>query len=145
MATGPAQSFLRRYGWRIDRVLIKATKGHLSISMVRPEVLLTHTGAKSGQQRSTPLTYFSDGGRVIVVASNYGSARHPAWYHNVKANPRVTLASRGYQGTFLGEEMLDAERERLFALATQFMPNYAGYQKTTQGRRIPVVAFTEVK
>lgn len=144
-ATGPGQTFLRRYGWRIDRALIKATKGHLSISMVRPEVLLTHTGAKSGQQRSTPLTYFTDGGRVIVVASNYGGVRHPAWYHNVKANPRVTLTSRGYQGTFVGEEMLGAERDRLFGLATQFMPNYAGYQKTTQGRRIPVVAFTEVE
>jgi deazaflavin-dependent oxidoreductase (nitroreductase family) len=145
MASGPAQSFLRSYGWRLDRALIKLTNGHLSMSMAIPEVLLTHTGAKSGQQRSTPLTYFTDGGRVIVIASNYGGVRHPAWYHNVKANPRVTLASRGYQGTFVGEEMLDAERDRLFGLAVQFMPNYAGYQKTTGGRRIPVVAFTEVE
>ncbi len=96
MATRPAQSFLRRYGWRLDRALIKLSNGHVSMSMVIPEVLLTHTGAKSGQQRSTPLTYFTDGGRVIVIASNYGDARHPGWYHNVKANPRVTLSSRGY-------------------------------------------------
>lgn len=58
---------------------------------------------------------------------------------------RVTLTSRGHQGTFVGEEMLGAERDRLFELAAQFLPNYAGYQKTTQGRRIPVVAFTEVE
>jgi deazaflavin-dependent oxidoreductase (nitroreductase family) len=145
MATGPMSSFLRRYGWRLDRALIKLTNGHLSMSMVMPEVLLTHTGAKSGQQRSTPLTYFTDRGRVIVIASNYGGVRHPAWYHNVKANPRVTLASRGYQGSFVGEEMLGDERDRLFGLAVQFMPNYAEYQKTTGGRRIPVVAFTEVE
>ncbi|MGZ8812634.1 MAG: nitroreductase family deazaflavin-dependent oxidoreductase [Mycobacterium sp.] len=144
MAKGPMQSFLRRYGWRLDRALIKLSNGHVSMSMVIPEVLLTHTGAKSGQKRSTPLTYFTDGGRVIVIASNYGDARHPGWYHNVKANPRVTLSSRGYQGTFVGEEMLGDERDRLFELATQYMPNYAGYQKTTKGRRIPVVAFTEV-
>ena len=58
--------------------------------------------------------------------------------------PASHSASRGYQGTFVGEEMLGDERDRLFGLATQYMPNYAGYQKTTKGRRIPVVAFTEV-
>ncbi|MFI5508938.1 nitroreductase family deazaflavin-dependent oxidoreductase [Mycobacterium sp. NPDC051804] len=144
MATTPMQTFLRRYGWRLDRALIKASNGHLSMSMVMPEVLVTHTGAKSGQQRSTPLTYFTDRGRVIVIASNYGGVRHPAWYHNIKKNPRVTLSCRGYKGAFIGEEMLGDERDRLFGLATQYMPNYAGYQKTTQGRRIPVVAFTEI-
>ena len=144
MRTRPAQSFLRQYGWRLDRALMKLTNGHVSMSLTLPEVLLTHTGAKTGEQRSTPLTYFTDGGRVIVIASNYGGERHPAWYHNVKANPRVTLTARGYRGTFVGEEMLGDEHARLFGLATQFMPNYAEYQKTTSGRRIPVVAFTEV-
>lgn len=143
MRTRPAQEFLRRYGWRLDRAVIKATNGRVSMSLMVPEVLLTHTGAKSGLERSTPLTYFTDRGRVIVVASNYGGLKHPAWYHNVKANPRVTLASRGYRGTFIGEEATGAERDRLFALAQQFMPNYTEYQKTTGGRRIPVIAFTE--
>ncbi|MCT7658427.1 nitroreductase family deazaflavin-dependent oxidoreductase [Mycobacterium deserti] len=123
--------------------MIKLTNGHVSMSMVIPEVLLTHTGAKTGKQRSTPLTYFTDGGRVIVIASNYGGDKHPAWYHNVKANPRVTLASRGYRGTFVGEEMTGAERDRLFELAKQFMPNYASYEQMAGNRRIPVVAFTE--
>lgn len=141
---GPVQSFLRRYGWRLDRAVMKLTNGHVSMSMVMPELLLIHTGAKTGQQRSTPLTYFTDGGRVIVIASNYGSLKHPAWYHNVKAHPRVTLSTRGYRGTFVGEEIVGAERDRLFELATQYMPNYATYQTTTGGRRIPVVAFTEV-
>lgn len=139
-----AQNFLRKYGWRIDRALINLTNGHLSMSMVLPEVLLTHTGAKTGTQRSTPLTYFTDAGRVIVIASNYGGATHPAWYHNVKANPRVTLTSRGYRGTFVGEEVTGGERDRLFALAKQFMPNYASYEQTAGTRRIPVIAFTEV-
>jgi deazaflavin-dependent oxidoreductase (nitroreductase family) len=143
MRSGPAQTFLRKYGWRLDRGLIKLTNGHVSMSLVLPEVLLTHTGAKTGQQRSTPLTYFTDGGRVIVIASNYGGLRHPAWYHNVKAHPRVTLAARGYRGTFIGEEIVGSERDRLFELAKQFMPNYAAYEKTAGGRRIPVVAFTE--
>jgi deazaflavin-dependent oxidoreductase (nitroreductase family) len=142
-AGAPGRWFLRRIGWRLDRALITATNGHLSMSAVRPEVLLTHTGAKTGRQRSTPLTYFTDDGRVIVIASNYGEARHPAWFHNVKANPRVTLSARGWRGTFVAEEVTGAERDRLFELAKQFMPNYADYEKRAVGRTIPVVAFTE--
>jgi deazaflavin-dependent oxidoreductase (nitroreductase family) len=143
--TRPGSAFLRRFGWRMDRALIKATNGHVSMSLALPEVLLTHTGAKSGQQRSTPLTYFTDGGRVICMASNYGGDRHPAWYHNIKAHPRVTLSARGYRGTFEAKEMTGAERDRLFDLAKGFMPNYARYEQMTGGRRIPVVAFTEVR
>ncbi|SEH48752.1 deazaflavin-dependent oxidoreductase, nitroreductase family [Mycolicibacterium rutilum] len=139
----PGRWFLRRVGWRLDRALITATDGHLSMSATRPEVLLTHIGAKSGKQYSTPLTYFTDAGRVIVIASNYGDTRHPGWFHNVKAHSRVTLAARGYRGAFIGEEITGAERDRLFELAKQFMPNYADYEKRSGGRRIPVIAFTE--
>lgn len=144
MGTAPARWFLRRVGWRIDRAVINLTDGRVSMSLVMPEVLLTRTGAKSGKQRSTPLTYFSDAGRVIVIASNYGGDRHPAWFHNVKAKPRVTLCARGYRGTFIGEEATGAERDRLFELAKQFVPNYVDYEKRAGKRRIPVVAFTEV-
>jgi deazaflavin-dependent oxidoreductase (nitroreductase family) len=144
LQTGPARWFLSRYGWRIDRAVLKLSNGYVSMSVVLPEVLLTHTGAKTGKQRSTPLTYFTDRGRVICIASNYGGERHPAWYHNVKANPRVTLSTRGYRGTFLAEEVTGEERDRLFALAKQFVPNYADYEQRAGGRQIPVVAFTEV-
>jgi deazaflavin-dependent oxidoreductase (nitroreductase family) len=144
MGSNSARWFLRHYGWRIDRAVIKLTKGHVSMSLVLPEVLLTHTGAKTGKQRTTPLTYFTDNGRVITIASNYGADRHPAWYHNVKAHPRVTLSTRGYTGGFVGEEVTGTERDRLFGLAKQFVPNYADYEKRAAGRRIPVVAFTEI-
>ena len=143
MGTEPARRFLKRYGWRVDRAVIRLTHGHVSLSLVLPEVLLTHTGAKTGTTRCTPLTYFTDGGRVVTIASNYGGERHPAWYHNVAAHPRVTLSSRGYTGTFLAEEATGAERDRLFALATQFVPNYADYERRAGRRRIPVVTFTE--
>lgn len=143
MAIEPARRFLKSYGWRVDRAVIKLTNGHVSLSLVLPEVLLTHTGAKTGKRRSTPLTYFTDGGRVVTIASNYGGERHPAWYHNVVAHPHVTLSARGYTGTFLAEEAAGAERERLFALAKQFVPNYADYERRAAGRRIPVVTFSE--
>ena len=56
-------------------------------------VLLTTTGAKSGQQRTTPLVYTSDGSRLIIIASAAGADKHPAWFHNLVANPRVILKS----------------------------------------------------
>lgn len=144
VGTSAVRGFLKRYGWRIDRAVIKLTNGHVSMSLVMPEVLLTHVGAKTGQQRATPLTYFTDRGRVITIASNFGGERHPAWYHNVQAHPRVTLSARGYTGTFVSEEITGAERDRLFDLAKQFMPNYADYERMATGRCIPVVAFTEI-
>lgn len=89
------------------------------------------------------LLYLTDAGRVICMASNYGGTRHPAWYYNVKANPEVTLSAGGYEGRFRGEETAGAERERLWALAKQLTVGYADYEKTTGGREIPVIAFTE--
>lgn len=128
---------------RIDPPLLRLTRGRVSSAMATPELLLTSVGAKTGEQRVTPLTYFTDSGRVIVVASNYGGRRHSAWYHNVRKQPRVTLAAGGYDGTFVGEEVTGAERDRLWELAKNWIPSYADYEKLTQGRTIPILAFTE--
>jgi len=56
-----------------------------------PMILLTTTGAKSGQARVSPLVYTTDAGRIVIVASNGGSDRHPSWYYNVIANPQTTV------------------------------------------------------
>jgi deazaflavin-dependent oxidoreductase (nitroreductase family) len=78
---------------------MRLTHGRLTSIGTWPRcVLLSHTGAKSGIERATPLIYFTDDDRVILVASNYGGARHPAWYYNVKANPNVTLCAGGFEG-----------------------------------------------
>ena len=145
MATRPMQSFLRRYGWRLDRALIKLSNGHLSMSMAMPEVLLTHTGAKSGQQRSTPLTYFTDGGRVIVIASNYGDVRHPGLVSQRQGESTShTLVPRLPVAPSSARKCSATNVTGCSGWPPSYMPNYAGYQKTTKGRRIPVVAFTEV-
>ena len=128
---------------RIDPPLLRLSRGRVSSGFVTPMLLLHTIGAKSGQRRTTPLTYFTDAGRVVLIASNYGGTKHPAWYHNVMANPRVTLSAGGYGGTFVGQEATGEERERLWALATGFIATYAKYAKTTDGRTIPVLVFTE--
>jgi deazaflavin-dependent oxidoreductase (nitroreductase family) len=127
---------------RIDPALLRLSRGRLSSVAFTPAVLLTTVGAKSGAERTATLLYFTDAGRVIVMASNFGQTRHPSWYHNVKANPEVTLYAGGYEGRFRGEEAVGAEHERLWGLAKQLTVGYADYEETTGGRQIPVLAFS---
>jgi deazaflavin-dependent oxidoreductase (nitroreductase family) len=81
----------RKVGPRIDPTLIRLTGGRLSSVIPFPALLLSHTGAKTGITRTTPIVYFTDTGRVIVIASNFGAHKNPAWYYNIKANPEVTF------------------------------------------------------
>lgn len=105
-----------------------------------PLLLLHHTGARSGQARITPMMYQDLGeGRVAVFASKAGADTHPDWFHNVRANPRVTVE--------IGTERYDAdaeiitgdEHDRLYAIQAECYPGFADYARKTD-RVIPVVA-----
>ena len=76
-------------------------------------LLLTTTGAKSGRPRTVPLLYFADGADLVVIGSKGGHPRHPAWYHNVRAHPQVTVYARGTRGEYQAREAHGAERARL--------------------------------
>jgi deazaflavin-dependent oxidoreductase (nitroreductase family) len=104
-----------------------------------PVLLLTSTGAKSGQRRTTPVVYQPDGDRMVIFASKAGAPENPAWFHNLRATPTATVE--------VGTDTLEVEaivtdgdeRQRLFEKQKQLMPQFADYeQKTT--RQIPVVA-----
>jgi deazaflavin-dependent oxidoreductase (nitroreductase family) len=105
----------------------------------RPMLLLTTTGARTGQPRVTPMMYVSDGDRLLVLASNAGASRHPDWYHNLVAHPEVTVE--------VGREVYDAvavvtegaERDRLFIRTAERYPFFAEHQAKIT-RRIPVIA-----
>ena len=131
--------FLVNVGNRIDPVLMRATGGRVKSSLNFPTVLLTHTGAKSGEKRKTPLAYFTENEDVILIASRGGSLRHPAWYHNVRANPEVELWTRGGGGSYRAREAEGAERERLWELATSYYPGFDTYQERAGDRLIPVI------
>lgn len=121
----------------IDRSLGRLTKGRLTSVPGVPMLLLTHRGAKSGRTYLTPLLYFTDGLNqdVVLIASNYGRARHPAWVANVRANPEVHLQARGRGGRYRARIADDAERDRLFALAKQLTRAYADYERRTADHR----------
>ncbi len=109
-----------------------------------PLLLLTTTGAKSGQQRISPLAYLSEGGHIYVFAGNRGAPTNPSWYHNLIAHPDVTVE--------LGTETFDAratvtestEWERLGRIQFQKLPGLAEVQARTT-RKIPVVLLERKK
>ena len=109
-----------------------------------PMVLLTTTGAKSGEPSTTPLVCLPDGGRVLVFASKGGAPKHPGWYHNLVANPTVTveIGTDKYEGT--ATVVTGDERARLYAQQVERFPAFGDYEKKTE-RLIPVVALTPAK
>jgi deazaflavin-dependent oxidoreductase (nitroreductase family) len=104
-----------------------------------PMVLVTHTGAKSGARRTTPLVCSRDGDDVVIVASKGGAPTHPAWYHNMVTNTAVTVevGSDAYEATVVQAE--GAERQRLFDAQVAIMPFFADYQVKAGDRLIPVL------
>ena len=104
----------------------------------RPVLLLTTTGAKSGQSRLAPLVYSRDGDGYVIVASKGGAPTHPAWYHNLLAHPLVTVEVGSETVTARARVTEGAERDRLFAERAAASPNFAEYQRLT-ARVIPVV------
>jgi deazaflavin-dependent oxidoreductase (nitroreductase family) len=135
----PVTWFLVNLGPKIDPRLMKLTGGRVRLAGAGPTVLVTHTGAKSGKQRTTPLAYFTDGEGVVLVASKGGAPSHPAWYHNLKANPDVEASTDGRPGPYRAREAEGSERERLWDLATTMYSGYADYQRRAPDRRIPVM------
>ncbi|MFZ4720013.1 MAG: nitroreductase family deazaflavin-dependent oxidoreductase [Ilumatobacteraceae bacterium] len=102
-----------------------------------PMVLVTHTGAKSGVQRTTPLVCSHDGDDVVIIASMGGAPSNPAWYHNLVANPTVTVENGTDTYTATAVETHDDERLQLFAGQAAIMPFFNDYQAKTT-RVIPV-------
>jgi deazaflavin-dependent oxidoreductase (nitroreductase family) len=104
-------------------------------------LLLTTTGARTGRRRAVPLTYLPDGDRYIVTAGNAGSDRHPAWYHNLAANPDVTVEVGNEVFPAVAVIAGEAERAALYELFAAVYPQADGYQAQTT-RQIPVVILT---
>jgi deazaflavin-dependent oxidoreductase (nitroreductase family) len=124
--------------WKLDPHLMRLTRGHLGMGLVMPTALLETRGAKSGAPRNNVVIYFHDGERVTIVASKLGLPQHPAWFHNLRANPNVTFGGVPMRATVVEDE---AERRRLWGLADRVFAPYAAYREEAAraGRTIPIV------
>ena len=107
-----------------------------------PVLLLTTTGRRTGARRTRPLMYLTEGEAYVIVASNNGGPRNPAWYRNLQSNPNATLEVRGRKLSVRAETAQGAERERLWAAFTGAYAFYMRYQEKTD-RQIPVVVLRE--
>jgi F420H(2)-dependent quinone reductase len=102
-------------------------------------LLLDHVGAKSGTKRTSPLLYFRDGDNAVIVASKGGFPKHPAWFHNLMANPDTTAQVGSEKRRVHARVANPEERERLWPLAIKAYGGYADYQARSKGREIPLV------
>ena len=124
----------------------KASGGRLGhrfpILLGAPMLLLDHVGAKSGTKRTSPLLYIPIGNGsddVFIVASKGGYPKHPAWFHNLKANPDTNVQIGREHRVVHARVATAPERERLWPKAVELYPNYAAYQRRSKGREIPLV------
>jgi deazaflavin-dependent oxidoreductase (nitroreductase family) len=124
--------------WKLDPPLMRATGGRLGFDLMIPTALLETRGAKSGKRRRNVVIYFHDGERVTIIASKLGLPEHPAWFHNLVANPDVTFGGIPMRAAVIGDEV---ERQRLWALADQVFGPYAAYRREAAqaNRTIPIV------
>ena len=104
-------------------------------------LLLHHVGARSGKDRVNPLVYNRDGDRYVVFASKAGAPTNPDWYHNIKANPNITIEVGTDTIPVVASEANGEERDRLFAAQVQRSPQFGEYQSKTD-RAIPVILLT---
>jgi deazaflavin-dependent oxidoreductase (nitroreductase family) len=116
----------------------RANEGKVSGAFENSDLLLlTTTGAKSGQQRVSPLAFFRVVGKLIIIGSFAGAPNNPAWVHNLRADPRahVELGTETFDVT--ARELPSAERDELFAQVAAASPGFAEYQAKTS-RIIPL-------
>ena len=128
--------------WVADQVEQYEASGGTEATTLRdsglPVIIVTNRGWKTGAIRKTPLMRVVDGENYILIASRGGAPTHPKWYQNLKADPNVEIRDKTEVRAMHVREVDDAnERQRLWAIAVEAFPPYAGYQAKTE-RVIPI-------
>ena len=136
--SNPVQNAMLGLYSALYRLTNGAIGGHVSGLDV---LLLTSTGSRSGQARTTPLGFLRDGGGYVIIASNGGSDRHPAWYFNLRKTPDARVRIRGASSAVRAEVLTGDERARALEQVVSTSPGYARYQQKAH-REIPLVRLT---
>jgi len=131
--------------WKAHRWAYEKSGGRIGGTMMGMPVLLLHTtGRKTGAPRTSPLMYLPHGEACVVIASNAGEPKHPAWWHNLQANPRAEVQRGRRRTPVVAREAQGDERAQLWAEVLRREKSYAEYEARTT-RRIPVVVLEPVR
>lgn len=143
--TPPGRWITRHHLHRLDIAMHRRTGGrHTLTSMVTglPIAMVTSTGARSGQQRRSPLIGLPTEDGVAVIGSNYGGAHHPGWVHNLRADPRGSVTIEDESWDFVAVEVEGGRRAAIWHRAVDVWPGYALYEDLAAPRHIPVFDLT---
>ena len=116
----------------------RANRGKVKAFPADNLLLLHHTGARSGQERVSPLAYLPVDGGYAIFGSKGGAPENPAWYHNLQANPKATIEIGTETIPVIARVAGPGEREPIWARQKEEQPGFAGYERKTS-RQIPVV------
>jgi deazaflavin-dependent oxidoreductase (nitroreductase family) len=135
----PAPPLMIKSWSALHKLLYRLSGGVIGGRLGRARMLLlTTTGRKSGRPWTTPLLYLEDDGNLVVIASNAGHQRPPAWWLNLEATPRASVQVGRERRSVIAEEAEGEQRERLWQAVVDVNRGYEGYARTAN-RRIPVV------
>lgn len=140
-ASGPGAWLFARVLFRIDRPVYRLTRGrHTFASLLSgiPVVMLTTTGARSGQPRTVPVLGIPTDDGVAVIASNFGQRRHPGWYFNLRANPEGSVVVAGEARRFRAVEVEGDRRRDIWEQGLRVYPGWSQYERRASNRRIAV-------
>ncbi|HTK09152.1 MAG TPA: nitroreductase family deazaflavin-dependent oxidoreductase [Ktedonobacteraceae bacterium] len=133
---------LQRFFMRVHIFFYRLTDGVIGGNLAgHPMLLLTTIGRKSGRERITPIFYFADGDRFVLIGSNGGAAEHPQWWRNLQMHPQAHIQVGRKHIAVTASLATGAERQRVWSLVTSRYHEFVAYQKRTI-REIPVVVFT---
>ena len=144
----PGAWFFARTLHHFDRIVLKLSGGKTTMTGILaglPVVYVTATGAKSGLPRTLPLIYIRDSSNpdsFALIASNYGQYHNPAWYYNLKANPRAQCLIEGQSEEYLAHEASGEEYDRYWQAACDTYVGYPLYKQGAAHRRIPIMVMT---
>lgn len=141
VATRPMATLGAHVYHRIDTPVFRMTRGRHTLSSLvtgLPVVFLTTVGARSGQQRTSPVLGFPTEGGLAVIASNYGQPSDPAWCHNLRANPAGEVTVNGVRSRFRAVEVEGERRDQIWREALRIYPGWSSYEQRASNRTIPV-------
>ena len=138
-------SILRRVGPLLDRPLLQLTRGRFAMTFGLPTLLLTTTGRRSGAAHAVPLVYHRLGDDLAVIGTSFGSTKHPAWYHNLRAHPEARVLLDGTEFPVTCRDATPTEYTDVWTRATRIYGGYDRYRRRVGSRRVPIVVLTRTR